>query len=135
MTVKVTEAILERHMSTVDFLKGKEMSSIDPEKLMELATQAKESRFNMIKKVMDDDSVYARFVANISDAAAESIRIGIMMSLAKGGGLREVEEQIKFIMIDSLVFSYNILQDCISESWWERQVNKIEDKGATNENP
>ena len=51
------------------------------------------------------------------------------MSLAKGGGLKEVEEQIKFIMVDSLVFSYNILQDCISESWWERQMNiKTEEK-------
>jgi hypothetical protein len=127
MTVKVTEAILERHMKTVDFLNGKEMSSMDPTKLMELAKEAKESRFNMIKKVLEDDPVYARFLANISDAAAESVKIGIMMSLAKGGGLNEVEEQIKFIMVDSLVFSYNILQDCISESWWERQVNKVEE--------
>jgi hypothetical protein len=127
MTVKVTEAILERHMKTVDFLDGKEMSSMDPMKLMELAKEAKESRFNMIKKVLEDDPVYARFLANISDAAAESVKIGIMMSLAKGGGLNEVEEQIKFIMVDSLVFSYNILQDCISESWWERQVNKVEE--------
>jgi hypothetical protein len=127
MTVKVTEAILERHMKTVDFLDGKEMSSMDPMKLMELAKEAKESRFNMIKKVLEDDPVYARFLANISDAAAESVKIGIMMSLAKGGGLNEVEEQIKFIMVDSLVYSYNILQDCISESWWERQVNKVEE--------
>ena len=122
MTVKVTEAILERHMKTVDFLKGKEMSSMEPDKLMELAQEAKESRFSMIKKVLDDDSVFANFVANISEAAAESVKIGIMMSLAKGGGLNEVEAQIKFIMVDSLVFSYNILQDCISESWWERQI-------------
>ena len=129
MTVKVTEAILERHMKTVDFLKDQEMSSMNPEKLMELATKAKESRFSMIKKVLDEDPVYARFLANISDAAAESVKIGIMMSLAKGGGLNEVEEQIKFIMVDSLVFSYNILQDCISESWWERQMNiKTEEK-------
>jgi len=128
-TVKVTEAVLERHMKTVDFLQGQEMSSIDPEQLMKLAEEAKKSRFTMIKKVMEDDSVYARFVANISEAAAESVKIGIMMSLAKGGGLNEVEEQIKFIMVDSLVFSYNILQDCISESWWERQMNiKTEDK-------
>ena len=128
-TVKVTEAILERHMKTVDFLKGKTMEEINPEKLLELAKEAKESRFGMIKRVLDDDSVFARFVANISEAAAESVKIGIMMSLAKGGGLNEVEEQIKFIMVDSLVFSYNILQDCISESWWERQMNiKTEDK-------
>jgi hypothetical protein len=126
MTVKVTEAVLERHMENVNFLKGQEMSSVDPEKLMELAQEAKESRFKVIKKVIDNDSVYARFVANISEAAAESIKIGIMMSLMKGGGLKEVEEQIKFIMVDSLVFSYNLLQDSISESWWERQVNKIE---------
>jgi len=129
MTVKVTEAILERHMDTVNFLKGQEMEGIDPEKLMELAAKAKESRFSMIKKVIDEDPIYARFLANISEAAAESIKIGIMMSLAKGGGLNEVEEQVKFIVVDSLVFSYNILQDCISESWWEKQMNiKTEEK-------
>ena len=41
MTVKVTEAILERHMSKVDFLQGQEISSLDPEKLMELSVEAK----------------------------------------------------------------------------------------------
>jgi len=127
MTVKVTEAILERHMSKVDFLQGQEISSLDPEKLMELSVEAKKSRIDMIQTVFDADPVYADFAKNISSAASESIKIALITSLAKGGGLTEVENLIRFIMIDSLIFSYNILQDCISESWWERQVN-MDDK-------
>ena len=127
MTVKVTEAILERHMSKVDFLQGQEISSLDPEKLMELSVEAKKSRIDMIQTVFDADPVYADFAKNISSAASESIKIVLITSLAKGGGLTEVENLIRFIMIDSLIFSYNILQDCISESWWERQVN-MDDK-------
>jgi len=127
MTVKVTEAILERHMSKVDFLQGQEISSLDPEKLMELSVEAKKSRIDMIQTVFDADPVYADFAKNISSVASESIKIALITSLAKGGGLTEVENLIRFIMIDSLIFSYNILQDCISESWWERQVN-MDDK-------
>lgn len=127
MTVKVTEAILERHMSNVDFLHGEEISSLDPEKLMKLSAEAKRSRLAMIKAVFDADPVYANFAMNISSAASESVKIALITSLAKGGGFKEVEELISFIMVDSLIFSYNILQDCISESWWERQVNKIEE--------
>ena len=52
----------------------------------------------------------------------------LISSLAKGGGFKEVEDQIKFIMVDSLTFSYNVLQDCISESWWESQMSKTEGK-------
>ena len=81
----------------------------------------------MIQIVFDADPVYADFAKNISSAASESIKIALITSLAKGGGLTEVENLIRFIMIDSLIFSYNILQDCISESWWERQVN-MDDK-------
>ena len=130
MTVKVTEAILERHMSKVDFLQGQEISSLDPEKLMELSVEAKKSRIDMIQTVFDADPVYADFAKNISSAASESIKIVLITSLAKGGGLTEVENLIRFIMIDSLIFSYNILQDCISESWWERQMmsGKTEEK-------
>ena len=128
MTVKVTKSILDRHTSKIDFLQGQEISSVDPQKLMELSKEAKESRLGAIKAVFDSDPIYAEFALNISNAAAESIKIALITSLAKGGGFREVEEMINFIMVDSLIFSYNILQDCISESWWERQVNKIEEK-------
>ena len=129
MTVKVTKAILDRHTSKIDFLQGQEISSLDSEKLMELSKKAKESRMEAIKSVFDSDPIYAEFALNISSAASESIKIALITSLAKGGGFREIEEMINFIMVDSLIFSYNILQDCISESWWERQMNiKTEEK-------
>lgn len=128
MTVKVTEAILERHMGKVDFLQGREISSLDPQKLAEISEEARKTRFGMIKAVFDADPIYANFALNISNAAAESIKMALISSLAKGGGFTEVEDQIKFIMVDSLTFSYNVLQDCMSESWWESQMSKTEGK-------
>lgn len=128
MTVKVTEQIMERHMSKVDFLQGRDLSSLDPKTLCELATKAREDRLKAMKAVFENDPVYENFAYNVSSAAVESIKMSLIATLTKGGGMKDVESLIGFIMADALVFSYNILQDSISESWWERQVNKIEEK-------
>lgn len=140
--IKVTTTVLERHMKQVDYLKGKDLESLNSEQIQEIASEARQDRMNHVKKVFEEDPIYAGFATRMSQAAADAIKTSILtivMDLleSKGtdrmeslmkimGGLKRVESLLVLVMLDTLVFSYELMQDSASEDFWHKQLSKDE---------